>query len=134
VKLTAPLSFSHWVAPILPEFFRLYPDVSIDLHLTDVHVDIIGEGFDVALRSAVTTEDSSLVARLIVPVRRFVVASPDYITRNGRPKHPQDLVTHRCLTYANKPMRDVWRFTHRKSGEESTVAPTGPLRGTASTH
>jgi DNA-binding transcriptional LysR family regulator len=131
VKLTAPLSFgSHCVAPILPEFFRQYPDVSIDVHLTDVHVDIIGEGFDVALRSAVTAEDSSLVARLIVPVRRFVVASPDYITRNGRPKHPQDLVTHRCLTYANKPMRDVWRFTHRKSGEESAVSPTGPLRGT----
>jgi DNA-binding transcriptional LysR family regulator len=131
VKLTAPLSFgAHAVAPILPAFFRQYPEVSIDLHLTDVHVDIIGEGFDVALRSAIVTQDSSLSARLIVPVRRFVVASPTYITRYGRPKHPQDLRAHQCLSYANKPMRDVWRFTNRNSGEECTISPSGLLRGT----
>lgn len=131
VKLTAPLSFgAHWVAPILPEFFRQYPDVTIDLHLTDVYIDIIGEGFDVALRSAVVTVDSSLIARLIVPVRRFVVASPSYITRYGRPGHPQDLRAHQCLSYLNKPMQDVWRFTNRKSGEECTISPGGLLRGT----
>jgi DNA-binding transcriptional LysR family regulator len=131
VKLTAPQSFgAHCVAPILPAFFRQYPDVTIDLHLTDMHIDIIGEGFDVALRSAVVTQDSSLIARLIVPVRRFVVASPTYITRYGRPRHPQDLRAHQCLSYANKPMRDVWRFTNRKSGEKCTISPTGLLRGT----
>ena len=131
VKLTAPQSFgAHWVAPILPAFFRQYPDVTIDLHLTDVHVDIIGEGFDVALRSAVKTVDSSLVARLIVPIRRFVVASPAYITRYGRPRHPQDLRAHQCVTYANKPMGDVWRLTNQESGEECMIKPTGPLRGT----
>jgi DNA-binding transcriptional LysR family regulator len=131
VKLTAPRSYgARWVAPILPAFFRQYPDVTIDLHLTDVYTDIIGEGFDVALRSAVATPDSSLVARLIVPVRRFVVASPAYIARYGRPRHPQDLRARQCLSYANKPMRDVWRFTNRKSGEECTISPNGPLRGT----
>src|SRR3984957_18256623 len=117
VKLAAPLSFgARWVAPLLPEFFRTYPEISVDLHLTDAHADLIGEGFDAALRIA-TMEDSSLVARLIVPVRRFLVASPSYIARYGRPQHPRDLSAHQCLSYLNRAKRDVWRFTHRKSDE-----------------
>ncbi len=130
VKLTAPQSFGmRWVAPMLPEFLRRYPDIAVDLHLTDSHMDLIGEGFDAALRIAVL-EDSSLVARLIVPVRRFVVASPTYIARYGRPQQPHDLAVHQCLSYLTRSKRDVWRFTHRTTGEESLIAQTGPLRGT----
>ncbi|OAJ57354.1 LysR family transcriptional regulator [Paraburkholderia ginsengiterrae] len=130
VKLAAPLSFgARWVAPLLPDFFRIYPDISVDLHLTDVHADLIGEGFDAALRIAIL-EDSSLAARLIAPVRRFVVASPAYLSRYGRPRHPQDLDAHQCLTYVNRTRRDVWRFT-RSSGEECTVTPGGALRVTS---
>ena len=131
VKLTAPQSFGvRWVAPLLPEFFRHYPDIAVDLHLTDVHVDLIGDGFDAALRIAIL-EESSLVARLILPVRRFLVASSAYIARYGRPQHPHDLVAHQCLSYTNRSKRDVWRFTHRKTGEGSPITPTGPLRGTS---
>jgi DNA-binding transcriptional LysR family regulator len=131
VKLAAPLSFgTRWVAPMLPEFFRRYPDIAVDLHLTDAQTDLIGEGFDAALRIAVL-EDSSLVARLIAPVHRYLVASPNYIARHGRPKHPHDLETHQCLSYANRAKRDVWRLTHRKTGEECPITPTGPLRGTS---
>ncbi|MEN2471698.1 LysR family transcriptional regulator [Burkholderia sp. GS2Y] len=130
VKLAAPLSFgARWVAPLLPEFFEIYPDISVDLHLTDTHSDLIGEGFDAALRIAIL-EDSSLVARLIAPVRRFVVASPDYLSRHGRPRHPQELGAHPCLTYANRNQRDVWRFT-RQDGETCAVTPGGMLRGTS---
>jgi DNA-binding transcriptional LysR family regulator len=131
VKLAAPLSFGErWVAPMLPEFFRRFPDIAIDLHLTDAHVDLIGDGFDAALRIAVL-EDSSLVARLIAPVGRFIVAAPAYMARYGRPRHPSELSAHRCLSYVNRANRDVWRFTHKKTGEECLVAPTGPLRGTS---
>jgi DNA-binding transcriptional LysR family regulator len=131
VKLAAPLSFgARWVAPMLPEFFRRYPEIAIDLHLTDAQTDLIGGGFDAALRIAVM-EDSSLVARLIMPVRRFVVASPTYIARYGRPQHPHELGAHQCLTYANRAKRDIWRFIHRKTGEECLITPTGPLRGTS---
>jgi len=131
VRLTAPLSFgARWVAPLLPKFFRRYPDIAVDLHLTDAQTDLIGEGFDAALRIAVM-EDSSLVARLIVPVRRFVVASPSYIARHGRPQHPHDLSTHSCLSYVHRAKRDIWRFTHRTTGEECSITPTGPLRGTS---
>src|SRR6201987_968633 len=130
VKLAAPLSFgARWVAPLLPEFFRTYPDIAVDLHLTDVHADLIGDGFDAALRIAIM-EDSSLAARLIAPVRRFVVASPAYLLRCGRPQRPHDLGAHQCVTYANRSKRDVWRFTHQ-SGEECTITPTGALRVTS---
>jgi DNA-binding transcriptional LysR family regulator len=131
VKLAAPQSFgARWVAPLLPEFFRRYPDVAVDLHLTDAQTDLIGDGFDAALRIAVL-EDSSLVARLITPVRRFVVASAAYLTSHGRPEQPHDLSAHRCLTYANRARSDVWRFTHRVTGEECAITPAGPLRGTS---
>jgi len=131
VKLAAPLSFGpRWVAPMLPEFFRRYPDIAVELHLTDAQTDLIGDGFDAALRIAVM-EDSSLVARLIVPVRRFVVASPGYIARHGRPRHPRDLVAHQCLSYANRARHDVWRFSHLKTGEECVITPNGQLRGTS---
>src|ERR1700733_3018474 len=130
VKLAVPLSFGvRWVAPLLPEFFRAYPDISVDLHSSDGQADLIGEGFDAALRIAVMA-DSSLVARLLVPVRRFVVASPAYLSRYGCPQHPHDLGVHQCLSYANRSRRDVWRFTHTKNGEECTVTPTGRLRVT----
>jgi DNA-binding transcriptional LysR family regulator len=131
VKLAAPLSFGErWVAPLLPKFFRRYPDIAVDLHLTDAQADLIGEGFDAALRIAIL-EDSSLVARLIAPVRRFVVASPNYIARYGRPQHPHELGAHQCLSYVNKTKRDTWRFTHRKTGEECSITPKGLLRGTS---
>ena len=131
IKLAVPLSFgTRWVAPLLPEFFRTYPDITIDLYAGDAHADLIGEGFDAALRIAIM-EDSSLVARLIAPVRRFVVASPEYLSRYGRPQHPHDLGAHQCLSYVNRNRRDLWRFIHTTTGEECAVAPSGMLRATS---
>jgi DNA-binding transcriptional LysR family regulator len=129
VRLAVPMSFGvRWVAPILPEFFERYPDVSVDLHLSDERVDLIGDGFDAALRIAVP-EDSSLVARQLATVRRFVVAAPSYLSRYGRPQYPDDLTAHRCLGYAYRARNDVWRFTHR-DGATAVVTPVGPLRVT----
>ncbi len=129
VRLAAPMAFGvRWVGPILPDFFRLYPDVAVDLHLSDETIDVIGDGFDAALRIAVL-EDSSLVAKLLAPVRRFIVASPSYLKRYGRPQHPDDLAAHHCLGYAYRAKRDVWRFTNQ-DGQTASVTPLGPLRVT----
>ena len=129
VRLTVPMSFgTRWVAPILPDFLRQYPDISLDLHLSDEQVDLIGDGFDAALRIAVL-EDSSLVVKRLAPVQRFIVAAPSYLARHGRPKHPNDLSAHHCLGYAFRARRDVWRFKN-KAGEGATVTPIGPLRVT----
>ena len=129
VRLAVPMSYGlRWVAPLLPGFFRAYPEVSIDLHLSDASVDLVADGFDAALRIA-ALPDSSLVARRLCAVTQFVVASPEYLTREGRPTHPRDLADRPCLSYAYRARSAVWRFTN-DAGEEEPVMPTGPLRVT----
>ncbi len=131
VRLAVPMSFGlRWVAPLLPAFFRAYPEVSIDLHLSDASVDLVADGFDAALRIA-ALPDSSLVARRLCPVTQFVVASPAYLKREGRPAHPRELADRPCLSYAYRARSDLWRFTNA-AGEEEPVKPTGPLRVTSS--
>jgi DNA-binding transcriptional LysR family regulator len=127
VRLAVPMSFGvQHVAPILPEFLTRYPDVQVDLHLSDALVDLIGEGFDAALRIA-TLPDSSLVARRLCSVTPHLVAAPSYLARRGAPKHPLQLAEHACLGYAYQRSPDTWRFTH-KSGEVASVRTAGPLR------
>jgi DNA-binding transcriptional LysR family regulator len=127
VRLAAPMSFGMaYVAPALPEFLATHPDVSIDLHLSDEVVDLVGGGFDCALRIAMLP-DSSMTARRLRPIQRHLVASPDYLEQRGRPEHPSDLVRHACLSYAYLPNAELWRFVNR-AGEETTVRPHGPFR------
>jgi DNA-binding transcriptional LysR family regulator len=126
VRLAAPMSFGVLrVAPVLPEFLDCYPEVSIDLHLSDAHVDLIGEGYDAAIRIA-ALPDSSLVARTLVAMPRYLVASPHYLEEFGWPNHPQRLTEHRCIGYAST-VGDTWHFT-LENGDTATVRPTGPLR------
>ena len=127
VRLAAPMSFGLIrVAPILPEFLARYPDIVVDLHLSDATVDLIGDGFDAALRIAVLP-DSSLVARRLCDVRRHIVAAPSYFGRYGRPSHPVQLGEHRCLAYSYLPTPHLWHFANAK-GEEASVRLAGPLR------
>ena len=127
VRVAAPMSFGVlYVAPLLPEFFRQYPEVSIDLHLSDAQVDLIGDGFDAAIRIA-ALPDSSLVARRLCAMPLYLVAAPSYLKMHGRPKHPLQLSGHIGLSYSYQLTRDTWRFRN-KSGEVATVRPQGPLR------
>jgi len=127
VRLAAPMSFGQrQVAPALPAFMRAYPDIGIDLHLGDALVDVIGEGFDLALRIG-EMPDSSLLVRRLAPVPRAVVAAPSYLDRFGRPAHPLDLAGHDCIGYAYLRIRDAWQF-HNAAGETVTVRPHGRLR------
>ncbi|TCR91218.1 LysR family transcriptional regulator [Rhizobium sp. BK376] len=131
IRLAAPMTFGvHWVAPILPDFFELYPDIQIDLHLSDAVVDLVADGFDAALRIAVLP-DSSLVARRITPVSPFILAAPAYLEKHGCPQHPRDLAAHHILGYTYRPRQDVWRL-RSNAGEEEVVTPNGPLRATNS--
>ena len=127
VRLAVPMSFGlREVALLLPEFRADYPDVSVDLHLSDELVDLIGAGFDAALRIA-ALPDSSLRVRRLRDVSRNLVAAPSYLKRHGQPTHPRDLMHHACLCYAYLPTPDVWRFVN-KAGELVQVRPAGPLR------
>jgi DNA-binding transcriptional LysR family regulator len=127
VRFAAPMSFGVlYVAPLLPDFFRSYPDVSIDLHLSDAQVDIIGDGFDAAIRIA-ALPDSSLVARRLCDMPIHLLAAPSYLAAHGRPNHPLQLAEHVGLSYSYQLTHDTWRF-RKNSGEVATVRPQGPLR------
>jgi DNA-binding transcriptional LysR family regulator len=127
VRFAVPMTFGvRMVAPILPQFLEQYPDVSIDLHLSDAMVDLIGEGFDAGLRIA-SLPDSSLIARRLCAMPRYTVAAPAYLKRYGRPTHPMHLAQHRCLGYAYLSTAGVWNYTN-SAGEQASVRPAGPLR------
>jgi DNA-binding transcriptional LysR family regulator len=120
VRLAAPMSFGlRHVAPALPEFLAAYPEVSIDLQLDDRRVDLVASGIDIALRIA-ELPDSSLVARRLCPVQRWVVGTPGYFARKGLPQHPRDLENHACLSYSYLASGETWRFRSGQ-GEEETI-------------
>lgn len=127
LRIAVPMSFGVMhVAPLLPLFFRDYPEVQIDLHLSDDQVDIVGEGFDAAIRIA-ALPDSSLVARRLCAMPIHLLAAPSYLKAHGRPKHPLHLSDHLGLTYSYQLRQGVWQFK-KKDGEVATVRPNGPLR------
>lgn len=127
VRFAVPMSFGiKTVAPLLPEFLAQYPEVSIDLHLSDAIVDLIGEGFDAGLRIA-RLPDSSLIARRLCAMPRYTVAAPSYLKRHGRPTHPMHLAEHKCFGYAYLSTPGVWHYTNA-TGEQASVRPAGQLR------
>jgi DNA-binding transcriptional LysR family regulator len=125
VRITAPMSFglAH-VAPAIPELLAACPELAIDLHLSDAHVDLVAEGFDLALRIA-ALPDSSLRARRLADVTTYVVGSPSYFAAYGRPAHPSELSGHRCFAYSYLPQPGRWPFLG-PAGEEFTVQPGPP--------
>jgi DNA-binding transcriptional LysR family regulator len=99
LHVNAPVVFgTRHLAPLLAEYTGRYPEVAIDLNLTDRFVDLVEEGADLAVRIGVLTE-STLVARRLCPIRIVLCASPGYLERHGTPRTPADLAAHSCLGY-----------------------------------
>lgn len=123
LKITAPTTFCRLhVAPQLPAFLERYPEITFDFHLTDNFIDIIREGFDLAIRIG-ELQDSSLVARKLSPDNRFIVASPEYLERHGTPKSLAELDRHNCLSAG---AQDVWRLEGPEG--KRNVRVTGSIR------
>jgi DNA-binding transcriptional LysR family regulator len=123
VRISAPLSFgAAYLGATLPSLIEAYPEITLDFALSDRKVELIAEGFDLALRIA-SLDDSSLLARRLSTVRILLVGSPGYFERHGRPKHPADLVKHCALAYTGGPSRGTWRFNHPKLGEQVVEPP-----------
>lgn len=110
LKLTAPLSFGmQYLAPALASYLKAYPKVIVRTHLSDRRVDLVGEGFDLAIRVG-ALKDASLIARKLSSGRRVACASPAYLKKHGRPQKPSDLQTHNCLSYTNLAEGKSWPF------------------------
>jgi DNA-binding transcriptional LysR family regulator len=127
LRINAPMAFGTTdLALWLPRFMEQYPDLRIDLVCNDRFVDLIEEGFDVALRLARDMPDSSLMARKLAVTPALLVASPSYLQKHGVPLHPHDLVQHNCLTYTMVPRPNEWVFM-MPDGSSETVAVRGSL-------
>ena len=110
LRINAPASFGQrHLSPAIARFLARYPELSIDVTLEDRFIDLVDEGYDVAVRIA-SLPDSSLIARRLAPNRRVVCASPGYFARHGTPEHPSDLRHHNCFGYSYMATGDDWRF------------------------
>lgn len=121
LRVTASFAFGRQhVAPAIKDFLDAYPEVQVQLMLTDRMVDLADEGFDLAIRIADRLGDN-LVARRLAPVRFAVCGAPDYLARRGTPKKPVDLSEHNCLVSSQEGLGDVWRFQSRTGNERVRV-------------
>ena len=124
LRVTAPMTFGiRHLAPMMADYLRIYPEVAIDLSLDDRCVDLLEEGFDLAIRVG-TLADSSLIARRLTLAEMVLCASPDYLKQHGVPKTPRDLEHHNCLAYAFSHSRTEWRFIG-PGGTEETIPVSG---------
>lgn len=111
LRVNAPMSFGTMqLGPALANFMKQYPELQIQLALSDEHVDPVQEGLDVTLRIA-DLESSSLIARKIMPIQRVVCAAPGYLKQHGTPKHPNELRNHDCLTYGYLSTGNQWKLS-----------------------
>lgn len=127
LKISAPMSFGvlH-LAPAIPDFLHRFPEIEADLSMSDRYVDLVEEGFDLAIRIG-RLEDSSLIARRLAPIRMTVCASPEYLEERGAPAHPRDLSGHDCLCYTLMSDGAFWDFS-APGGAPLRVAVKGRMR------
>lgn len=110
------------IAPLVADFLSRYPEIELDLELTDRHVDLTAEGFDIAIR-AQQLKDTSLVARELFKNPMFLIASPSYLKQHGVPSTPEELVDHNCIVYPQFSTRNLWHFVHE--GDDISVHVNG---------
>lgn len=112
LRISVPVSFGiREIAPLLPELARRYPDLRVDLGISDRKADLVAEGWDVAVRIGHNPDDTT-IARKLAPCRVLVVASPDYLAQHGTPRKVADLVDHNCLGYtlSSQLVGGQWMF------------------------
>ena len=109
LRLNTSVSLARLVTPLIADYVALYPEVSFELVMTDRMIDMVEEGFDLALRSPLP--DSSLMRRRLGIGRKVLCAAPDYLARHGRPTRPEELAGHNCLLYLHPPVDGHWQFT-----------------------
>lgn len=113
--------------PVLTEFLERYPNVTVDLHVSDRLIDIVGSGFDAGIRMGAHLEQDMSVVPLGPDMRAAVIASPDYFARRGTPDRLEDLANHACLNYRLPSHGDLFRWSFKQGERRVEMAVTGPL-------
>jgi DNA-binding transcriptional LysR family regulator len=129
LRIAVPVTFGvlH-VAPAVSDYMTRYPEIRIDIVVSDRFVNLIEEGFEVAIRVG-ELRDSGLIARRLASARLIVCAAPSYLQRAGLPETPADLSRHACLIYTETATPETWRF-QGQDGRTETVHVSGPLTST----
>lgn len=121
LRVSLPVTFGRqWIAPLLPRFLSRHPSIRIDARFSDRFVDVVAEGFDVAIRVG-RLRDSTLTARQIASYRNLLVAAPSYLKARGKPTQPSDLKNHACIGFSGYASWPDWPLS--KGSKEATIRP-----------
>ena len=121
LRVSAPMTLTLLcLSTVVPKFLTRYPDVSLDLQLDDRYVNIVEQGFDLALRGSDNLEDSSLIARKLMDLRHVVCGAPSYLEQYGMPGSPEELANHSCIQFTPSGHANTWTF---KKGDRSVTVP-----------
>ncbi|MEY2622008.1 MAG: hypothetical protein RIT26_1828 [Pseudomonadota bacterium] len=123
LKLSVPVSYGiRHLAPLWQEFLEQHPQITLDVQLADRVIDLVEEGFDLAVRIA-RLPDSTLVSRRLASTRLVLCAAPSYLKRRGTPAHPSELTQHEVMSYSLMAMGDHWQFTGPQGPVSVKVRP-----------
>jgi DNA-binding transcriptional LysR family regulator len=124
LRVSAPVSYgSEWLATAVTDYLQQYPDLSVDLDLNDRMIDLVEDGYDVAIRIGELDDHTNLVARRLRDYRLTIAAAPSYLARHGTPQRPMDLMQHECLEFTHWSKHLRWRLSDGKE-----VVPLPPSR------
>jgi len=117
IRLACSAAFGvRALAPLLPDFFALYPEIDLDFQVIDSPVDLISAGFDIAIRPGEVVDSTLKVTRL-VSLKRSIMSAPGFFDRHGRPERPEDLVGLPAIAFTQLPLPLDWRLSHETEGE-----------------
>ncbi|WP_318464432.1 LysR family transcriptional regulator [Photobacterium leiognathi] len=121
LKISCPVWFGkHYLKHVFSAYLTRYPNVVIDLDMSDKAIDVIGDGYDLVIRASAKLDESSLICKRIYSSRICTVASPEYIAKHGRPMHPTELSSHHCFCYSNLKKSNIWDYMD-KAGNQTSV-------------
>lgn len=125
LRIAVPNAFGRlWISPMLPKFCQMFPEVRLDVRFDDRYVDIIGEGYDAAIRVGVM-RSSTLVSRRVAGSRSVLYAAPDYLKKFGTPRTPDELAKHACIGFTGHSFWPDWPL--QTGAAKRTIKPSGPL-------
>lgn len=113
LKVSSPIGFSHdHLTSIFTKYMTMYPNVNLEWDLSDKRIDVIADGYDLAIRAAPLLDESSLICKRIYSCPTYIITSSRYISKYGKPHHPRELVNHNAICYSNLKMPGKWEFEH----------------------